>query len=100
MTLAEWIENKKVELQDKGYRSVVFKDAVECGLAKNAYQIAIFTAPKVPMDAQVREASDDELPDSLSRVDVDFANGVYVSLMVLPPRKRKPRTESYQLLLA
>lgn len=99
MTLQEWIDKKSAELKGKGYRSVAFKDAIECGLARNAYQIALFTAPAVPLDTKVKEPTRDELPDSLTSANVDFANGVYVSMTVLPPRKRKTRIESYQLLV-
>ncbi len=96
MTLQEWINAKVNELSAKGYRKVEHKDSIECGLARGAYQLDLFTARQVPLDAEVKEPPREELPDSLG---AEFAPGVYVSMEVLPPRKRKTRTEGYRLLL-
>ncbi len=96
MTLQEWIERKTNELCSKGYRKVEHKDSIECGLAKDSFQLELFNTKQVPLDAKVKEPVREELPDSLGN---GFAPGVYVSMNVLPPRKRKTRTEAYRLLL-
>ena len=99
MTLQEWVDEKKSDLMAKGYRKVeLTKDVRPAMMGSRGVSFDVFSREVISMDTKVKDVDRDNLPPGFN--EEGMIPAAMVTLDVLPPRKRKVRTETFYVAIA